>query len=51
MFSLLSFMFFLQQNLKTRGWTGSAWSQGEERDVAQIMYTHVSKCKNDNSFF
>jgi hypothetical protein len=25
--------------------TGSAWKCG--RKVAQIMYTHVNKCKND----
>jgi hypothetical protein len=31
------------------GRTGSAsrWSGGGGRKVAQIMYTHVSKCKND----
>jgi hypothetical protein len=28
-----------------RNGTGSAWKQGEE--VAQTMYTHVSKCKNN----
>jgi hypothetical protein len=43
MFFLLSFMFFLQQNWRTRGW--------QRGKVAQIMYTHVSKCKSDKIFF
>jgi hypothetical protein len=40
-------MFSLQQNWRTESRTGSAqkgWGMGEE---AQMMYTHVSKCKND----
>jgi hypothetical protein len=39
-------MFSLQQNQRTEGGTGSAQKQGL-REVAQIMYTHVGKCKND----
>jgi hypothetical protein len=37
--------FSLQQNQRTRGWNRfclEAWGE-----VAQTMYTHVSKCKND----
>jgi hypothetical protein len=37
-------MFFLQQNWGTRGWNRFYPGQGEE---SQIMYTSVSKCKND----
>jgi hypothetical protein len=40
-------MFLIQQNQRTRGWNRSAQKWGW-RGVAQIMYTHVSKCKNDN---
>jgi hypothetical protein len=40
--SLLSLMFSLQQNQRTRGWNG-----GGVGVVAQTMYIHVSKCKND----
>jgi hypothetical protein len=40
-------MFLIQQNQRTRGWNRSAQKWGWRR-VAQIMYTHVSKCKNDN---
>jgi hypothetical protein len=39
-------MFSLQQNQR-RGGTGSAWKWGEEVELAQTMYTYVSKCKND----
>jgi hypothetical protein len=52
MFCLLSFMFFPLQNWRTRGWNrvcleveGS--TEGRRGEVVQIMYTHVSKCKND----
>jgi hypothetical protein len=41
----LSLMFSLQQNCRTRGWNRfclEGWGEG-----VQIMYTHVSKCKND----
>jgi hypothetical protein len=45
LFFLLSLMFSLQQNQRTRGqnrfWW---WGKGE---VAQIMYTHVSQCRNN----
>jgi hypothetical protein len=55
---LLSPMFSLQQNQRTRGqnrfcpeagvgWGGGAGEKEGEREVAQTMYTHVSKCKND----
>jgi hypothetical protein len=49
-------MFFLQQNQRTRGWNRFCPEAGRGRgkelgrprqEVAQIMYTHVSKCKND----
>jgi hypothetical protein len=36
---LLSLIFSLQQNWRTR--------RREEGEVAQTMYTYVSKCKND----
>jgi hypothetical protein len=36
-------MFSRQQNGKTRG-QNRGWAV---RDVAQTVYTHVSKCKND----
>jgi hypothetical protein len=42
---------FLFNKIGEEGGTGSAWKQGgEERsrgEVAQTMYIHVSKCKND----
>jgi hypothetical protein len=38
-------MFFLQQNLRRRGEVLLGSRAGEE--VAQIMYTGESKCKND----
>jgi hypothetical protein len=41
---LLSPMFSLQQNWRTRGRTGSAGGGGGE--VVQTMYIHVSKCKS-----
>jgi hypothetical protein len=37
----LSLMFSLQQN---EGKTGSAWKQG---GMAQTMFTHMNKCKNN----
>jgi hypothetical protein len=50
-FFLLSLMFSLQQNQRTR------WqirfllrSGGWGREVAQTIYTHVSKCKNNKIF-
>jgi hypothetical protein len=46
---LLSLMFSLQQN-RRKGWTGSGGlgvCGGEGGNVAQTMYAHVSKCKND----
>jgi hypothetical protein len=45
-------MFSLQQNQR-RGWNrfcleAGYWGAGEDgREVAQTMYTHVRKCKND----
>jgi hypothetical protein len=54
MFLLLSFKIFLLQNERKEGGISSAWRQrggGRERgrriNAVQIMYTHVSKCKND----
>jgi hypothetical protein len=49
-------MFSLQQNWRTRGLLGSAQKQGggeregvvgRKGEVAQTMYTHISKCKNN----
>jgi hypothetical protein len=44
--------FFLQQNQRTRGWNRlfleTAWGWVV---VAQIMYIHVSKCKNNKIKF
>jgi hypothetical protein len=41
-------MFSLQQSWRTRG-RNRFWPElgGGREEVAQIMYTHVSKCKND----
>jgi hypothetical protein len=47
MFSLLSLMFSLQQNQRTRGWNRFCLEAGNGGLVAQIMYTHVSKFKNN----
>jgi hypothetical protein len=46
-FFLLSLMFFLQQSRRTRRQNRSCLQVGVGGEVAQIMYTHVSKCKND----
>jgi hypothetical protein len=42
-------MFSLQQNWRTRGRNRffPEAGVGGVREVAQIMYAHVSKCKND----
>jgi hypothetical protein len=43
-------MFSLQQNQRTRGQeggTGSAWKPRWGWGMAQTIYIHVSKCKND----
>jgi hypothetical protein len=32
--------------LQNRGWEGG---EGRREEVAQTMYTHVSKCKNDKT--
>jgi hypothetical protein len=43
-----SFIFFLQQNQRTREWNRfSLETGGVGQEMAQIMHTHVSKCKND----
>jgi hypothetical protein len=39
-------MFFFSKIGEQEGGTGSVRRRGREREVAQIMYTHVSKCKN-----
>jgi hypothetical protein len=46
---LLSLMLSLQQNQKTRGWNQVLSGRGREggRKVAQTMYTHMNKCKNN----
>jgi hypothetical protein len=43
---LLFLMFSLQQSGEQDGGKGSAWKLGAG-EVAQIMCTHVSKCKNN----
>jgi hypothetical protein len=48
MFFLLSLMFFLLQNWRTRGWDRVfPKAGGREGGGVPIMYMHVSKCKND----
>jgi hypothetical protein len=44
-------MFSLQQNQRTRGWNKFCSETGGRGsgEVAQTMYTHVSKCKNDKT--
>jgi hypothetical protein len=44
MFFLIISCFILNKIREQKGRTGSAWKGWGE--VAQIMYTHVSKCKN-----
>jgi hypothetical protein len=41
-------MFSLQQKQRTKGWNKFCRGGGK---VAQIMYTHVNKCKNDKIKF
>jgi hypothetical protein len=50
MFFLLSFMFFLQQNWRTKGQNRFCPEVGWGK-VVQIIYTHVSKYKNDKIKF
>jgi hypothetical protein len=45
LFFLLSLMFSLQQNTRTRGWNRFCLEAGGRG--LQIMCTYVSKCKND----
>jgi hypothetical protein len=40
-------MFSLQQNQRRGGCNSFCPEVGVMRNVAQIMYTHVNKCKND----
>jgi hypothetical protein len=41
-------MFSLQQSWRTRGQNRFCLEAGEEwEEMAQIMYTHLSKCEND----
>jgi hypothetical protein len=45
---LLSFMFSLQQNKRAEQvLLRNEEGEGGRGEVSQIMYTHVSKCKND----
>jgi hypothetical protein len=44
-FSYYHLWFFFYKTREQEGGTGSAWKLGV--GVAQIMYTHVSKCKNN----
>jgi hypothetical protein len=49
-FLIFFYVFCSTKITKQEGRTGSSlrWSGGRgEREVAQIMYMHVSKCKND----
>jgi hypothetical protein len=43
---LLSLTFSFQQNQRTRGQNRVYLEVGGKGEVVQIMYTHVSKCKN-----
>jgi hypothetical protein len=48
-------MFSLQQNQRIRGWNRFYLEEvlprsGGKGEVAQTMYTHVSKCKSDKNF-
>jgi hypothetical protein len=47
MFFLLSLMFVFNKIREQEGGTGSAQRWGVRGEVAQIIYTHVSMCKND----
>jgi hypothetical protein len=48
LFFFLSYIFFLHQNQRTRGQNRFCLMAGKRGvEVAQIMYTRVSKCKND----
>jgi hypothetical protein len=38
--------FFFNKIGEEEGRTGSAWRQGGKGVMTQIIYTHVSKCKN-----
>jgi hypothetical protein len=46
MYFFLSYMFFLPQNRGTRRWNRFFPEAGGRGWMAQIMCTHVSKCKN-----
>jgi hypothetical protein len=46
-FSYYLLCFFFNKIREHEGGTGSAQRRGGEGNVAQIMYTHVSKCKCD----
>jgi hypothetical protein len=47
---LLSLMLFLLQNWRIRGWNRLYLEGGVvSRDMVQIMYSLVSKCKNDKN--
>jgi hypothetical protein len=51
-FSFLSYMFFHQQNQRSRGQNKFCpQAGGGGGKVSQIMYTHVSKCKDDKIKF
>jgi hypothetical protein len=42
-------MFFLQQIQRTKGWNRFCLELGGDKEREQIMYKHVSKCKNDKN--
>jgi hypothetical protein len=47
-FSYYRLCFSFNKTREQEGGTGSAWKWGGG-EVAQIMYTHVSKCKNNKT--
>jgi hypothetical protein len=47
MFFLLSLIFSLQYSQRRRGQNRFCPEAGGGEEVAQTMYTHASKCKND----
>jgi hypothetical protein len=49
MFFLLSFVFSSTklENRRAEQVLPGGWGGGWKREVVQIMYTHVSKCKNN----
>jgi hypothetical protein len=44
-FLIIFYIFFLLQNWRTREWSRFCLEAGWRGEVAQTMYTHISKCK------